>query len=79
MAVDASVAFVADVNQNAVTIGHSVIDGNKVLSDSELSQEIVRCVTLCFLSTEYRKFLLVKLEGLQLIGSDGASLTLMSS
>ena len=37
IAVDASVLFAADVNQNTLTIGNSLIEGNTVLSDAELS------------------------------------------
>ena len=78
-AIDASVAYVVDAKQIPVIIENSTFDANSVISEDALHTEIVRCETLCFLSEEYRAFVMINLSSMQLFPSEGASITLIKS
>ena len=79
MAIDASVAYIVDAKQIPVAIENSSFDSNSVLTEQTLLTEIARCNILCFLSEEYRKFVIINLSGMEVFPSEGASITLIKS
>ena len=79
MAIEASVAYVVDAKQIPVTIQNSTFVSNSMISEQVLHTEIVRCDTLCFLSEEYRRFVLINLSTMQVFPSEGATFTLIKS
>ena len=76
---DASVAFVAESNQQEVTMSNSTFTENILLLKNELYTELVNCTELCYLNKYFRQFVILHMNSTQSLGNKSASITLIKS